>query len=235
MIKVAICDDEKYFLDLLENMIKNYNDRIGQNISVYKYTSAIQLMESLKQDFQIYFLDIKIPNMDGIELAKTIRKYDTWTYLVFITSFRQYMPVGYEVGAANYIEKPISQDELDRELNRALNYLQNYQQAYIPIKNLYGFYKVKLHNIKFIETFERKSLIHTDSGEIISYKNMMELEKELNGFSFFRCHNSYIVNINYIEKILGYDIYLITGEIIYTSKAKKKALLQRMADEIGCF
>ncbi|SHO49116.1 LytR/AlgR family response regulator transcription factor [Anaerocolumna xylanovorans] len=234
MIKIALCDDEKYFLDKLEKMLKDYSKRNNIDFVIRKFNSSIQLMESLKLDFQIYFLDIQMPNMNGIELAKILRKHDADTYMVFITSYRQYMPIGYEVNAANYLEKPVDQKSVDRELDRAIKRLKSYQQLYLTVKNLDGFYKVYLHNLRFIETRDRKSLLHTEAGDIISYKKLLELEQELAEHSFFRCHNSYIVNIAYVEKIVGLDIYLTTGEKIYTSKAKKKELLQRLAEEMGC-
>lgn len=233
MIKIALCDDENYFLDNLEKMIYSYGQENDTLFSVTKYSSSIYLMDSLKNDYQIFFLDIQMPNMDGIELANVIRKYDSETYLVFITSFGEYMPMGYELNASNYLEKPVSQSVINHELDRALNWLNSIRNAYLPVKNSEGFFKVYLHELIYIETHERNVQLHTEKGDITSYRKMQDLEKDLKGYPFFRCHTSYIVNLDYIHHITNLDVYLINGEKIFVSKAKKKELIKQMAVEMG--
>ena len=66
MIKIAICDDEKYFVDTVEKMLKIYAEKNGKDFCIKKYTKPLQLMESLKEEFQIFFLDIEMPAMDGM-------------------------------------------------------------------------------------------------------------------------------------------------------------------------
>jgi DNA-binding LytR/AlgR family response regulator len=73
VIKIAICDDEKYFVDTVEKMLKIYAEKNGKDFVIKKYTKPLQLMESLKEEFQIFFLDIEMPAMDGMELVDIIR------------------------------------------------------------------------------------------------------------------------------------------------------------------
>ena len=76
MIKIAICDDEEVFLNTLERMIRNYEKTIKEKLLIKRYTKPLYLMDSLAEDFQVFFLDMQMPNMDGFELARVIRKYD---------------------------------------------------------------------------------------------------------------------------------------------------------------
>lgn len=232
MIKIAICDDSDEFTYSLENMIKSYGERNNIVLSIKTFNSSIMLAESLKMDFQVFFLDIEMPLMDGVELARLIRKYDSDSYLVFVTSYMKYMPIGYDVNASNYLRKPIKQAKVDKELDKIVKWFVHHKKTYITVKNLEGFFKIYLHELKYIETYDRNVLIHTEKGNIICYKKMQELDELLKNDDFYRCHNSYIVNLNYIERIVGLKVYLLGGEIITTTKARKKELLIKFAESI---
>ena len=83
MIKIAICDDEKYFVDTVEKMLKIYAEKNGKDFCIKKYTKPLQLMESLKEEFQIFFLDIEMPAMDGMELVDIIRRHDEKSIILY--------------------------------------------------------------------------------------------------------------------------------------------------------
>ena len=84
MIKIAICDDEKYFVDTVEKMLKIYAEKNGKDFCIKKYTKPLQLMESLKEEFQIFFLDIEMPAMDGMELVDIIRRHDEKSIILYV-------------------------------------------------------------------------------------------------------------------------------------------------------
>ena len=86
VIKIAICDDEKCFIDTIEKMLKVYEKKNEQDFIIKKYTKPLQLMESLKEEFQIFFLDIEMPAMDGMELVDIIRKHDEKSIVLFVSS-----------------------------------------------------------------------------------------------------------------------------------------------------
>lgn len=194
---------------------------------IYRFTSGIKLLEALNENFQIIFLDIQMPGIDGLEIAKYIRKRDKSLYLVFTTSYINYVYKGYEVDAGNYITKPISKEIIYTEMNKAM-LKQNNAKKTIMIKNNDGYFKVFLSEITYIETEGRNTVIHTCYGAMKSFAKMQEYEDSLDN-SFLRCHKSYIVNINYISSIEGLCITLNTQEILYVSKLKKRVLMKAMA------
>lgn len=235
MIKIAICDDEKNFLDEMEKMLRNYEKKTEHLFYIKKFSKSIQLMDSIKEEFQIYFLDVEMPNMDGLELAKIIRKYDSRSAIFFVTSYREYVFESFQFDVVNYIIKPVTQIQIDCEMNRVLRKFHTYKQEYIGVKNSNGFMKIFLSDIEYIETYERNVRIHYQAGrKEIGHFKMQVLEERLKGYPFIRCHNSFIVNVDYISQVKDLSIILLSGEIIYTTKARKKDLIKKIAEHTGC-
>ena len=89
VIKIAICDDEKCFIDTIEKMLKVYEKKNEQDFIIKKYTKPLQLMESLKEEFQIFFLDIEMPAMDGMMKSQLfflcLRIMNSWELVISMT------------------------------------------------------------------------------------------------------------------------------------------------------
>ena len=122
-------------------------------------------MESLKEEFQIFFLDIEMPAMDGMELVDIIRKHDEKSIVLFVSSHNEFVGDGYKYDVQNFITKPITQVQINCEMNRALRKLNTYEQRYIAVRNEKGYFKLFLSDIEYIETINRKVLFHLRSGK----------------------------------------------------------------------
>lgn len=235
VIKIAICDDEKCFINTIEKMLKIYAEKNEQDFCIKSYTKPLFLMESLKEDFQIFFLDIEMPTMNGVELVKIIRKHDERAIIFFVSSHNEFLGSGYEYDVQNFITKPVTQVQIDFELNRSLRKLSTYEQKYIMVKNENGYFKFFLSDIEYIETGNRKVLFHLRNGKKeAGYFKMKDLEERLEPFYFVRCHNGIIVNIDCIKSIHLLTITLNSGEKIYMTRSRKQNLIKKMAERGGC-
>ena len=143
--------------------------------------------------------------------------------------------IRYKYQATNYIIKPLKYVRLKSEMDKFIRRRQKDETPSLVIANDTGKYKVSLKSIRYIETYNRNLMFHTENENIICYKSMKEVEKQLQDKSFVRCHSSYIVNLFYVKGIKKLDIELNTGETIPVSQPKRKEFMERLADYWGDF
>lgn len=233
MLHIAICDDEQEFVQHLKKMLDRYSAETGEEIKVTAYYDGLELIEKYDTTIDLIFLDIKMSYVDGLRAAERIRQMDENVSIIFLTTLTQYGLEGYKYQATNYIVKPMKYIRLKAEMDQWMKKHRKEDVPAVVIANDTGKYKVPLKSIRYVETFNRNLLFHTEQENIICYKRMKEIERELQDKGFARCHTSYIVNLFYIKGIKKLDVELITGEIIPISQPKRKEFMERLADYWG--
>lgn len=233
MISVAVCDDAKTLVESMEKMLLQYSQQICEEVRVFKYYSGNDLLEDYNGNYDIIFLDIKMPGITGIETAEKIRRKDNKVTLIFLTSLLNRAVDGYKVKAMNYIIKPIGYKRLKLELELWRSENRNKVEPFITVNNDTGSYKILLKSVSYIETYNRNLLIHTEKESIVCYKKLKNMEFELSEFGFARCHSSYLINLFYVRKIEKFDMELLTGKKIPISQTKKKQFMESLADYWG--
>lgn len=233
MIHIAICDDEKDFVAYLTGLLDQYATETGEEIKVTAYYDGMELIEKYDTTIDLIFLDIRMRLVNGLRTAERIRQMDTKVGIIFLTTLTQYGLEGYKYQATNYIIKPIKYARLKEEMKQWLERHRQDDSPFIVVVNDAGKFKVFLKSLRFIETFNRNLLLHTDQENIICYKKMKELEAELVQHGFVRCHSGYLVNLFYVKRIEKLDIILTTGERVPISQPKRKKFMERLADYWG--
>lgn len=233
MIHIAICDDEKDFVAYLTGLLDQYATETGEEIKVTAYHDGMELIEKYDTTIDLIFLDIRMRLVNGLRTAERIRQMDTKVGIIFLTTLTQYGLEGYKYQATNYIIKPIKYARLKEEMKQWLERHRQDDSPFIVVVNDAGKFKVFLKSLRFIETFNRNLLLHTDQENIICYKKMKELEAELVQHGFVRCHSGYLVNLFYVKRIEKLDIILTTGERVPISQPKRKEFMERLADYWG--
>lgn len=228
MLHIAICDDETEFVTHLTNLIQQYAAETGEKIKITAYYDGMELVERYDTSIDLMFLDIQMRLLDGLHTAQRIRERDGNVGIIFLTTLTQYGLEGYQYQAADYIIKPIKYVRLKAELNQWLKKHRQDDSPSMIVVNDSGKYKIALKSLRYVETFNRKLLLHTEQENIISYKSMKELEQELSQAGFARCHTSYLVNLFYVKGVQKLEITLITGECIPISQPKRKAFMEQL-------
>ena len=211
-MRIAICDDEKNIRELIANKVtKQYPDA-----EIIFFQSGEELL-LVDESIDILFLDIQMSGIDGMETARELRKKDKSVILVFVTAVEEYVFQAFDVGAFNYIVKPIDDGKFSDVLHRAVDEWSSQninekepEERYVLINNSGVHTKVILDEIVYAEVFNRKVVIHKLDGEIEYYGKMSDLES-LAGDSFFRPHRAYLINFKYVEKYDATTIYLERG------------------------
>lgn len=222
MIKIAVCDDEI----LIRQELKNLINKQLQEVEVSEFSSGEELLES-KERYDITFLDISMEDLSGIEVAKHIRHKQekekaNKDIIVFVTSYRDYMEDAFDVNAYHYLVKPINEEKLANVLNRATKEIiarKKQTKQYIMLKNASMQNKVYLKDIYYIESSNKKVIVHKKDGIFELYGKMDEFEEEL-GDSFYRCHRCFLVNMEKISAYSSDTIKLINGETLILAQKK---------------
>lgn len=228
MLHIAICDDEADFVTHLTTLIQQYAAETGEEIKITAYYDGMELVERYDTSIDLIFLDIQMRLLDGLHTAQRIRELDENVGIIFLTTLTQYGLEGYQYQAADYIIKPIKYVRLKAELNQWLKKHRHNDSPSIVVVNDSGKYKIALKSLRYVETFNRKLLLHTEQENIISYKSMKEMEQELSQAGFARCHTSYLVNLFYVKGVQRLEITLITGEQLPISQPKRKAFMEQL-------
>lgn len=233
MIRIAMCDDEKPFLHTLKEYYDTYKSCRQTELQLTTFQSGEDLIADYRLDFNIIFLDISLSGMDGISTARRIRELDKKVIIIFLTSLIKYGLSGYSLGAFQYLIKPISYKKFEAVMDRAVAACSDMEQRFVTLKNADGYFKLYVNDIRYIDTCNRRTLLHTAKKSIICFCNMKELENKLEMFGFIRCHSSYIVSVKHIESVEKLVITLVSGEQIPISQQKRKAVMQSIAKYFG--
>lgn len=210
-IKVGVVDDEPLALELLCSYVQKtpFLQLCG------KFNNAIDAYSAINNpdnNIDLLFLDIQMPQLNGLELSKLLNKCNDTKgkpiKIIFTTAFDSYALDGYKVSAIDYLLKPISYPEFLESTQRAAEIINASQQLNqssntIYIKSEYKIYKIDINDIQYIEGLKDyvKFYIKDEHNPILSLMSMKTIEEKLSSYNFLRIHKSYIVNCNYIKII----------------------------------
>lgn len=226
MIRIAVCDDEAAICQQLEEKISQQLARLGESARIVRYTSALQLLSS-SLDYDLIFLDVRMPDLDGLALARAIREKNCPCQLIFVTVLRECMPEAFEVEAAGYLCKPIEDARLESALKRVLRQLEDRRGNCLFIRTMNWSRSVKLSDILYCEVINRKIYLHTKTEVITYYGKINELEKQLHG-RLIRCHRSYLVNPACLREYTGGELILEDGSRIPAARSRRQPFLDAM-------
>lgn len=221
-MKIAICDDEKVLCEQLKNFIRRREMDYPVE-AIDSYGAGEELLAAAGQ-YDIIFLDIQMAGMNGIDTAKLLRERKNEAVLIFVTGVKDYVFDAFDVSAFHYLLKPIQEEKFAAVFERAVMEAEKKkrmdkrpEQLFIRRRNQ----SVRLDKaqILYVESRQRKVVIHTLRDALEIYATMSHMEKEL-GAQFYRCHRGYLVNLSQITGYTGDTITLCGGEAIYLAKDK---------------
>lgn len=224
MLNIAIVEDNPEEAQRLDGFLSRYAQENSTELQTFLFSRAAAFLDKFHGQYEIVFLDIELPDMNGIDIARKIREKDDTVVLMFVTHLAQYAIKGYEVQALDYVLKPISYPSFYLKIQRSILHARRREQSVINISNKETMIRLETSQIKYIEIYKHHLLYHTEKGDFQAYGILNKVEESLPDRSFFRCGSSYIVNFRYIDSIDGMEITI--GEAkIPISRARKKELL----------
>ena len=225
MIKIAICDDEANIRAYLSPLIQAQDCPC----EIVEYASAGDCLADT-QKIDLLFLDIELApsgsGLDGMALARKIRERATVTQpvIIFVTGYERYVFDAFDVGAFQYLLKPVNEEKFAQVFARAVEQIaanrENPQKGRVlTLQSANTSKTVPLDSIYYIESSNHRVELHLKDGEFACYAKIGDLELELQD-QFFRIHKGYLVNLSYVAGYSKTEVTLTNGERLFLSKYK---------------
>lgn len=206
-MKAILVEDEFLAREELKYFITNYSkiEIVGE------FEDGIEVLKFIQDnEIDIIFMDINIPSLDGVLLAKTISKYSKKPFIVFITAYKEYAAEAFEIEAFDYILKPYSESRIIAMLKKLENSLQQTKQdapnnIRLDKINLWKndkIFVIDMDDIYYCMADERNTRVFTKKDDYFVNLGLAEFYDTLPTDKFFRCHRSYVININKIREII---------------------------------
>lgn len=228
MFKIAICDDEKEMLERMERLLVRYEkDREETEILVKPFRSSFLLEQNIEEGarYDLYILDMVMPERTGIEIGKAIRKYDEDAGIIYLTSSPDFALDAYGVLAQRYLLKPIQEEKVYEALDYALSHKAMHQKFFV-MKTPEGTVRINYNDIDYVESVSRTMQVHLDDGSAITSiclrKSFEDGVRELlDDGGYVQIHKSYLVNIAKIKRLQQGNLEMESGKELPISKNRQ--------------
>lgn len=239
-INIAVCDDEVTSLEYIKSKIIIISKELKMCPKVITYNSGKQVVNAIcnkKEIFNILFLDVEMPDISGLEVAKQIREKNTDIVLIFISAYEQYVFHSIEYNPFRYIRKERMEQELPLALKAAYLCIEQNKDKFIIVKTEKGEVCIKRTDIMYYETEGRRIRLYMNTGNsFLLWKTMKGFYQELCDKNFIRIHSGCVVNTKYIQQYSLYDIILDNGKHLSVSRTRikevKSAILHYWGEKI---
>lgn len=232
MIRIAILDDSDKDRTFIMNITNTYFKRKGIQIEIYMFSKAEILLIELKEKeyYDIFMLDIELPEQSGILVAKETRKYLPESFVIFISNYEEYALEGYKVRAFRYITKDMQR--LENLLEEALDCIvpiieQKNEKEYLYIAGS-SFGKILYRNIYYIVKDHKYIIIYYRGGVIKERKTLQEVYQELDAEEFFYIDKGCIVNVCHVCSCDREKVYLTGGTELHISRSKYEMVREKV-------
>lgn len=229
MIRIAIVEDDDFYLKQLKEYLTRYQQESGKSFHISEFRDGTGIAEKYDPVYDIILMDIEMAHMDGMTAAERIRQKDLEVVIIFITNMPQYAMKGYTVEAMDYVLKPISYYAFTQRIDRAIQRMRRRDKRFIVVNHQSGMLKLDVSQLTYIEVQDHDLIYHTTQGSYTTKGSLAEVEQTLGSSKFFRCNKGYLVNLEYVESVQNFDV-LVCSTWIQVSRPKKKALLDALND-----
>lgn len=232
MLTVAIVEDDPVAADRLRSCLDAYSADTGEQLDVIEFREPTRFLDGYRPQYDIVFMDIEMPTMDGMTAAARLREVDAQVVLIFVTNMAQYAAKGYEVDAMDYIIKPFAPADFDRKFRRAVAACRHSSSALV-VAQQGGSHRVLLRDIRYIEVRGHSLVLHTEQGVVRGAGTLQDTERKLGGEGFLRCSKAFLVNQKHVSTVKGSVLTMTSGEQLAIGRSFRKPFMNGLAEHIG--
>lgn len=234
MIKIAIVEDDINEQKRIEDYLLRLEKEIDTKIVMKIFSNGEKfLFDFAYGAYDLIFMDIELSSkINGVEVCKELRKIDEQVSLIFMTSLVQFALEGYKVNAIDYIVKPVDYENFNKHVRHVIEDLSNKNLDKIIITSEGTKVVQLIKDIYYVEVTNHQLNFHTSKGEIKSYGSLKDVKETLLNHGFSLCNSCFLVNLDYVERIDGYSVY-VKGEELLISHPKRKTFLKELNLHLG--
>lgn len=235
MIRIAIVEDDPKATEHLKDCLNKFENEQNVAIRATAFVNGTSFLYSSEKIFDLVFMDIDMPGMNGLEVSRRLREQDENISIVFLTNLKQYAISGYKVNALDFLVKPLTYLSFETVMKKFLKHIQKKESGgKIFIKSSYCMKRVLIDDIDYIDVYLHEITIHQRNGEEEkTWGNLSDYEKLLPADRFTKCSGHCIVNLDCVKKIEGSVLTLESGRQIPVSRNKKSGLITAFMRYIG--
>lgn len=232
MIEIALVEDQEKWQKTITSYLKKYQEEKSESFAVTIFPSGNDFLKEEKKSFDLAFMDIGLPGKSGMETSKEFRKRNQETCLVFLTELSRFAVDGYEVNAYDFLVKPLDYSFFCLKMDRILSHLKQRGQDTFVIENAGELHRVKIQEIRYIESDKHYLFFHCVSGIYKMRGILDDILKSFQNYSFAKINRSILVNLAAVE---GYDKteVEIQGEKLPLSRVYKADFLSTLNQYLG--
>lgn len=222
---IVIVEDEEKEVSQLKEYIHRYAQKNGLTVVLKCFSDGKSFLENYPSDADIVFMDIDLPNLNGMECVKKLREFNADVVVVFVTNLAQYAVEGYSVDALDFILKPVNYFNFEMKFKRALTRAQKRKNLSFWIDLKGGGKKcIQTNALKYVEIRSHLLCFHTVDGEYEAWGTLNAIVELLKDFPFELCNRCYLVNLKFVDGIINCDLR-IGDEVLAISRTKRSSFL----------
>jgi len=238
VLHIAICDDEQKQLTLTEALLREYHELHPElDLRVDTFTSGVTLLEHLRLNgsFDIYLLDVLMPDSNGIDLGRKIRAIDQGGHILYLTSSPDYAIDSYLAKASRYLLKPIKKDVLFSALDDSIENWLREHQTFVTIKTRNGLQRLAIRTVVYGELVGHCVQYHLADGTVLESMSVRTSFREavsafLEHERFILCATSFFVNLSFVDMIEAAGLKLVNGGVVPLSRPMRTEVTNRWLD-----
>lgn len=232
MFHIAVIEDTESDAKKIKSYILQFAKQTNQKFKTTCFQNADSFLDKYKPIYDLIFMDIELPNTNGMDAAKKLRQKDPDVTLIFITNLSSFAVKGYEVDALDYMVKPVNYPLFHIKMQKAVTHIEKTSDTLIHIHMKTGILRMGISRIYYIEVRNHHLIYHTEEGEYEVRGTLKEVEEELAPLHFLRCNNCYLVNLRHITAVQDNTVN-VGNDILPISRPKKKGFMDKLTEYLG--